>query len=41
MKKMWQSGVNFFDTAEMYGSAGAGETRMGKAFKELMKELNF
>ncbi|CDW85421.1 aldo keto reductase family protein [Stylonychia lemnae] len=29
-----ENGVNFFDTAEIYGM-GAAETQMGKAFKEL------
>lgn len=31
---MYDNGVNFFDTAEVYG-AGVAETCMGRAFKEL------
>ena len=34
MKICFESGVNFFDTAEIYGN-GQAETIMGKAFKEL------
>ena len=34
IKKCFESGVNFFDTAEVYG-LGNAETQMGKAFKEL------
>ncbi len=34
IKRSYELGVNFFDTAEVYGS-GEGETAMGKAFKEL------
>ena len=34
MKKCYELGVNFFDTAEAYG-AGQAETCMGKAIKEL------
>ena len=34
MKLCFDAGVNFFDTAEIYGF-GAAETCMGKAFKEL------
>ena len=34
MKKCWENGVNFFDTAEVYGFGNA-EIQMGKAFKEL------
>lgn len=34
MKLCYEAGVNFFDTAEIYG-AGQAETLMGKAFKEL------
>jgi len=34
IKKCYDAGVNFFDTAEVYGSGNA-ETLMGKAFKEL------
>lgn len=34
MKLCFEAGVNFFDTAEMYGF-GQAETIMGKAFKEL------
>ena len=30
----FEAGVNFFDTAEIYGF-GSAETIMGKAFKEL------
>lgn len=31
---MYENGVNFFDTAEVYGK-GVAETYMGRAFKEL------
>jgi len=34
IKKSYELGVNFFDTAEVYGS-GKAEIAMGKAFKEL------
>jgi len=34
VKKAYELGVNFFDTAEIYG-AGVAETIMGKALKEL------
>jgi aryl-alcohol dehydrogenase-like predicted oxidoreductase len=34
MKKCYEAGVNFFDTAEIYGF-GVAETVMGRAFKEL------
>ena len=34
IKKCYDSGINFFDTAEIYGF-GEAETQMGKAFKEL------
>jgi len=34
IKKAYDSGINFFDTAEAYGS-GKAEIAMGKAFKEL------
>jgi voltage-dependent potassium channel beta subunit len=34
IKKSYDSGINFFDTAEGYG-AGKGEIAFGKAFKEL------
>ena len=34
MKKCYDSGVNFFDTAEAYGF-GTAEQLMGKALKEL------
>lgn len=34
MKLCFEAGVNFFDTAEIYGM-GQAETLMGKAFKEL------
>ena len=34
MKKCYEHGVNFFDTAEIYG-AGQAEECMGKAIKEL------
>jgi aryl-alcohol dehydrogenase-like predicted oxidoreductase len=34
IKKCHEAGVNFFDTAEVYGN-GSAETIMGKAFKEL------
>ena len=34
IKKCYEAGVNFFDTAEIYGFGNA-ETVMGKAFKEL------
>ena len=34
MKLCFEAGVNFFDTAEIYGM-GEAETLMGKAFKEL------
>jgi aryl-alcohol dehydrogenase-like predicted oxidoreductase len=34
MKLCHENGVNFFDTAEIYGF-GQAETIMGKAFKEL------
>jgi voltage-dependent potassium channel beta subunit len=34
MKKCYEAGINYFDTAEMYGF-GAAETLMGKAFKRL------
>jgi voltage-dependent potassium channel beta subunit len=34
IKKAYECGVNFFDTAEIYG-AGVAETIMGKALKEL------
>ena len=30
----FDAGINFFDTAEIYGNGNA-ETQMGKAFKEL------
>mmetsp|Transcript_38728 Transcript_38728/g.28073 ORF Transcript_38728/g.28073 Transcript_38728/m.28073 type:complete len:358 (-) Transcript_38728:59-1132(-) len=34
IKKCYEAGVNFFDTAEIYGD-GVAETVMGKAFQEL------
>ena len=34
MKLCYEHGVNYFDTAEIYGF-GQAETIMGKAFKEL------
>jgi len=34
IKKSYELGINFFDTAEVYGS-GEAELAMGKAFKEL------
>jgi len=34
IKKSYELGINFFDTAEVYGS-GEAEIAMGKAFKEL------
>jgi len=34
IKLCFDSGINFFDTAEIYG-AGEAETQMGRAFKEL------
>ena len=34
IKKALEKGINFFDTAEIYG-LGAGETTFGKAIKEL------
>ena len=34
IKKCYEAGVNFFDTAEIYGN-GSAEEQMGKAFKEL------
>ena len=34
IKKCYESGVNFFDTAEIYGD-GSAESQMGRAFKEL------
>jgi aryl-alcohol dehydrogenase-like predicted oxidoreductase len=34
MKLCFEAGVNFFDTAELYGN-GQAETIMGKAFKDL------
>jgi aryl-alcohol dehydrogenase-like predicted oxidoreductase len=34
MKLCFEAGVNFFDTAELYGM-GQAETIMGNAFKEL------
>mmetsp|Transcript_54036 Transcript_54036/g.74095 ORF Transcript_54036/g.74095 Transcript_54036/m.74095 type:complete len:235 (-) Transcript_54036:471-1175(-) len=34
IKAMFDAGVNFFDTAEIYGN-GVAETVMGRAFKEL------
>jgi len=34
VKKCWDAGINFFDTAEMYAS-GAAETQLGKAIKLL------
>lgn len=34
IKKCFDAGINFFDTAEIYGF-GVAETVMGKAFKEL------
>lgn len=34
MKKCYEAGINFFDTAEVYGF-GSAENIMGKAFKEL------
>jgi len=34
IKKCYELGINFFDTAEFYGE-GQGEIAMGKAFKEL------
>ncbi len=34
IKKCFENGVNFFDTAEIYGF-GSAEEQMGKAFKEL------
>lgn len=34
MKMCFEAGINFFDTAEIYGN-GQAETIMGKAFKEL------
>ena len=34
MKMCFEAGINFFDTAEIYGF-GQSETIMGKAFKEL------
>ena len=37
IKRAYELGINFFDTAEIYG-AGVAETIMGKAFKELNVE---
>ena len=34
IKRCFEAGVNFFDTAEIYAS-GSAETQMGRAFKEL------
>jgi len=34
IKKCFDAGINFFDTAEGYGK-GMAETMMGRAFKEL------
>lgn len=34
IKEMFEGGVNFFDTAEIYGN-GVAEEVMGRAFKEL------
>jgi aryl-alcohol dehydrogenase-like predicted oxidoreductase len=34
VKKSWSLGINFFDTAEIYGS-GIAETILGKALKQL------
>jgi len=34
MKKAWELGVNYFDTAEVYG-AGQAEIQMGNAFKKI------
>jgi len=34
IKAMFEAGVNFFDTAEVYGN-GVAEQVMGRAFKEL------
>jgi voltage-dependent potassium channel beta subunit len=34
VKKCWEHGINFFDTAEIYGM-GVAETILGKALKEL------
>lgn len=34
MKKAWDLGINFFDTAELYGQ-GEGEVQMGVALKNL------
>jgi aryl-alcohol dehydrogenase-like predicted oxidoreductase len=34
VKEAFKNGINFFDTAEIYGNGNA-ETIMGKAFKEL------
>ena len=34
IKACYENGVNFFDTAEIYGF-GSAEEQMGKAFKEL------
>ena len=34
IKKCFDNGINFFDTAEMY-AYGASETQMGKGLKEL------
>jgi aryl-alcohol dehydrogenase-like predicted oxidoreductase len=37
IKACYEAGVNFFDTAEIYG-AGEAERQMGAAFKELKYE---
>mmetsp|Transcript_9259 Transcript_9259/g.12298 ORF Transcript_9259/g.12298 Transcript_9259/m.12298 type:complete len:189 (-) Transcript_9259:524-1090(-) len=34
LKKCYEAGINFFDTAEIYGN-GLAEKQMGRAFKEL------
>jgi aryl-alcohol dehydrogenase-like predicted oxidoreductase len=37
IQKMLENGINFYDTAEMYGS-GEAERQLGRAFKELNVE---
>jgi aryl-alcohol dehydrogenase-like predicted oxidoreductase len=39
VKHAWDLGINFFDTAEVYG-AGEAETQLGVALKELQAEKN-
>lgn len=34
VKKAWELGINFFDTAELYGN-GEGERQMGEALRQL------